>query len=227
MIMEVPKPIAGETSRRKVLLVDDHPVVREGLAKRINVEPDLTVCADVKSAAEALEAIGRFQPDVIVVDLALAQGHGLELIKEVRSQRNGVPILVFTMYDETSYALRALKAGAQGYLTKHESAERLLSALRTALSGEYAVSAEVSRIFFESSLRSPGNCLGPADSLGDREMEVFELMGKGNGTRQISLLLHRSVKTIETYQARIKRKFNLKSSSELMREAVRWVEQQR
>jgi DNA-binding NarL/FixJ family response regulator len=226
MTREALRPINAERGRRKVLLVDDHPVVREGLTKRINTEQDLTVCADVKSAAEALEAIDRFQPDVIVVDLALAQGHGLELIKEVRSQRNRVPILVFSMYDETSYALRALKAGAQGYLTKHESAESLLSALRTVLNGEYAVTAEVSKIFFES-LRPSANRFGPADSLGDRELEVFELMGKGICTRQIALLLHRSVKTVETYQARIKRKFNLKNSSELMREAVRWVEQRR
>jgi DNA-binding NarL/FixJ family response regulator len=210
-----------------VLLVDDHPVVREGLTRRINSEEDLNVCAEAQSAAEALQAIQQLLPDVMVVDLALPGSHGLELIKEIRARQHRLPILVFTIFEEASYALRALKAGAQGYLTKHETSENLLTALRTLLNGGYALSPEVSKMFFESSLRADAPGIALTDSLGDRELEVFELMGRGIGTRRIALQLGRSVKTIETYQARIKRKLKLKNSAELMREAVRWVETQR
>jgi DNA-binding NarL/FixJ family response regulator len=164
---------------------------------------------------------------VVVVDLALPGSHGLQLIKEIRSQQHPARIVVFTMYDESSFALRALRAGAHGYVTKHESSDCLLKAIRTVLNGDYAVSPEVSKMFFESSLNQPSSCVGPMDSLGDRELEVLQLMGSGIGTQQIAFQLSRSVKTIETYQARIKRKLRLKNSAELMREAVRWVEAQR
>jgi DNA-binding NarL/FixJ family response regulator len=200
--------------------------VREGLVQRINSEEDLVVCAEAQTPAEALAALKVCDPDVVVVDLALPEGHGLELIKDIRSRGFQVPILVFSMFEEEAYALRALKAGAQGYLTKHDPSERLISALRAVLKGEYALSPQTSKTFFESSLQSAGAPAFP-DCLGDREMEVFELMGKGLGTRQVAAHLGRSVKTIETYQARIKRKLNLKNSTGLMREAVRWIETRR
>jgi DNA-binding NarL/FixJ family response regulator len=210
--------------KRKVLLVDDHPVLREGLAKLINGENDLVVCAQARSAPEALVAIEHSRPDAVVLDLSLSEGHGLELIKEIRARHNPVPILVFTMFEDTSYALRALRAGAQGYLNKQESSERLVNGLRAILAGHYAFDAEVTKICLEASLRPVATATDPRDRLGDRELEVFELLGKGIGTRKIATQLGRSVKTIETYRARIKRKLNLKNGNELIREAVRWVE---
>src|ERR1041385_3888286 len=165
------------TARHRVLLVDDHPVVREGLAKRINAEADLMVCAEAESAAQALQRVQQCQPDVIVVDLALSKSHGLDLIKEIRAQHCQTPILVFTMFDETTYALRSVKAGAQGYLTKGESSDRLLSAIRSVLAGDYALSPQISRMFFESSLKRSAAVTALPHVLADRELQVLELMG--------------------------------------------------
>lgn len=213
--------------KRTVLLVDDHPVVREGLTRRINSEDDLSVCAEARTPTEALRAMKQFQPDVVVVDLALTEGHGLELIKDIRSQPNRAPILVFTMFEEATYALRALKAGAQGYLTKNESSERLVNGLRAVLRGEYVLNPDISTRFLQARLQPGEDSPAAQDKLADRELEVFELIGKGIGTRDIADRLGRSVKTIETYRARIKEKLGLRSSTALMREAVRWVETRR
>ena len=210
--------------KRTVLLVDDHPVVREGLTRRINSEEDLSVCAEARTPTEALRAMKEFHPDVVVVDLELTEGHGLELIKDIRSQPNRVPILVFTMFEEATYAMRAMKAGAQGYLTKNESSERLVNGLRAVLRGEYVLNPDISTKFLQNRLQPGGGSSPAQDKLADRELEVFELIGKGIGTREIADRLDRSVKTVETYRARIKEKLGLRSATALMREAVRWVE---
>lgn len=214
--------------KRKVLLVDDHPVVREGLTKRLSNEPDLVVCGEAQNVAEAMQAITQFQPDIVVLDLSLGDGgHGLELIKDLRAAQNPVPILVFTMFDEATYALRVLQAGAQGYVMKQESSERLLYAIRTVLKGDYALSPQTSTRFLQTVLqpsKPSANNASLVDTLGDRELEVFELLGKGLGTREIADKLGRSIKTIETYRARIKEKLQLTSATALVREAVRWVE---
>lgn len=226
--MQVPELNIGSASRKRtVLLVDDHPVVREGLTRRINSEEDLSVCAEARTPTEALRAMKQFQPDVVVVDLALTEGHGLELIKDIRSQPNRVPILVFTMFEESTYAMRALKAGAQGYLTNNESSERLVNGLRAVLRGEYVLNPDISTRFLQSRLQPGDDSPAAQDKLADRELQVFELIGKGIGTREIAGRLARSVKTIETYRARIKEKLGLRSSTALMREAVRWVETRR
>jgi DNA-binding NarL/FixJ family response regulator len=226
--MQAPNLNIGPASRKRtVLLVDDHPVVREGLTRRINSEDDLSVCAEARTPAEALRALKEFHPDVVVVDLALTEGHGLELIKDIRSQPNQVPILVFTMFEDGTYAMRALKAGAQGYLTKNETSERLVNGLRAVLKGEYVLNPDISTRFLQSRLQPGEQAPTPQYALADRELEVFELIGTGIGTRQIAAQLGRSVKTIETYRARIKEKLGLKSSTALMREAVRWVETRR
>jgi DNA-binding NarL/FixJ family response regulator len=206
------------------MLIDDHPVVLEGLARRINSEDDLVVCAEAQTPSAALTAIQDVKPDVVVMDLAFPEGHGLELIKDLRARQVRAPILVFSMFEDPTYAMRALKAGAQGYLTKHESSDQLVSGIRAVLNGDYAFSPDLSRQLLGSSLKPPNPPTDPRDCLGDRELEVFELLGRGIGTRQIAARLGRSIKTIETYRARIKRKLRLKDSSTLMREAVRWVE---
>ncbi len=213
--------------KQTVLLVEDHPVLREGLTKLINGEEDLAVCAEAQNPTAALQAIRDLHPDANIVDLALPEGHGLELIKDIRARQHRMPILVFTMFDDASYSLRVLRAGAQGFLNKRESSERLLSSLRTVLRGGYAVAPDVAKLFLESSLRPAPVSTDPKDCLGDRELEVFQLLGTGIGTREIARQLGRSIKTVETYRARIKRKLNLKNASALVREAVRWVDAQR
>lgn len=215
------------TRKHRVLLVDDHPVVLEGLAKRINSEEDLSVCAEAQTPSEAMRAFKEFQPDVVLVDLALKEGHGIELIKDIRSQPSRVPILVFTMFDESTYGMRALRAGAQGYVTKNEDSERVVNGLRAVLKGEFVMNPEASRAFVQSSLAPSSSSPSPLESLADRELEVFELIGKGMGTREIAVHLGRSIKTIETYRARIKDKLHLKSATALTRDAVRWVETRR
>lgn len=215
------------TRKHRVLLVDDHPVVLEGLARRINSEDDLSVCAEAHTPAEALQALTRFQPDVVLVDLALKEGHGLELIKDIRSSPSRVPILVFTMFDEGTYAMRALRAGAQGYVTKHEPSDRVVNGLRAVLKGDFVMKPEASQLVVQSSLGPSSKPPSPLDSLADRELEVFELIGKGMGTREIAAHLGRSVKTIETYRARIKEKLHLSTATALTRDAVRWVETRR
>lgn len=233
--MPAPKPDASTLPpKRRVLIVDGHSVIREGLTQRINDEPDLTVCGEAQSTVEALQSINQCQPDIVVLELALAGGHGSELIKELRSKGNPVPILVFTMFDESLYALRVLQAGAQGYLTKAEPSDRLLSAIRTVLKGDYALSPQISNRFLQTVVHRTGKRgSGPTqrsgsresvEILGDRELQVFGLIGKGLGTREIAAELGCSVKTIETYRARIKQKLQLTSGTTLVREAIRWVE---
>lgn len=211
--------------KRKVLLVDGHPVVRDALAKRINKENDLVVCGEAHTAAEALKFIHEHQPDVTVVELAMDSGRGLEFIKDARSRHNSMPIVVFSMFEESAHALRALQAGAQGYVMKKEPSERLLNALRTVLNGGYAVSQQTSTKFLQSVLQpSAKPASTPAESLGGRELEVFEMLGNGMGTREIAAKLSCSIKTVETYRARIKEKLQLTSATALVREAVRWIQ---
>jgi DNA-binding NarL/FixJ family response regulator len=212
-------------SKHKVLVVDDHPVVREGLTERINRESDLVVCGEAQSAPEALRAIVRLQPDIVVLDLSLPKGHGLELIKDIRVMHPRLPVLVFTMHEESLYAERALRAGAQGYVTKQEPPGRLLSAIRAVLRGGYSLSPEASSGLMQNLLHHPGGAQVPSiTGLTDRELEIFELIGQGVGTREIAARLGRSVKTIETHRARLKEKFQLKSATELVCRASRWVQ---
>src|ERR1044071_3085455 len=191
--------------KRRVLLVDDHPVVREGLAQRINR-----------------------QRDVVVLDLSLPKGHGLELIKDLKNLHPDLPLLVFTMHDENLFAERALRAGARGYVMKQEPPERLLAAVRTVLNGEYFLSDKASSTFLHTFFRHSSENTGPPiGGLTDRELEVFELIGQGVGTRSIADRLGRSVKTIETHRARIMEKLSLKSAAELVVRASRWVESEK
>lgn len=223
--MQVPNLTpAAFTRQRAVLLVDDHPVLREGLRKLINQEQDLRVCAEAKTPAEALAVMADLRPDVVVVDLLLTEGHGLELIKDIHSLAKDIPILVFSMLEEEAYALRALKAGARGYISKQEPSDQVIAGIRAVLRGDYAVGNIALRMAFGSG-RPPGSAEADLPGcLGNRELEVFELLGQGFGTRQIAHRLGRSFKTIETYRARIKQKLQLKSAPELVREAVRWME---
>lgn len=214
----------GATDRRRILVVDDHPIVRQGLALLINQEPDLIVCGEAGDARHALDAIGTTHPDILVLDISLPGPDGIDLVKHVRATAPDLPILVLSMHEETVYAERALRAGANGYIMKQEATEKVLVALRRILGGGLHVSERIA-----SQMRNPlaGGSGKPARtpvaSLSDRELEVFRLIGEGRGTREIAARLDLSIKTVESYQAHIKAKLALHSSRELVQYAVEWA----
>ncbi|MFY9903662.1 MAG: response regulator transcription factor [Terriglobales bacterium] len=211
-------------SRKKmVFVVDDHPIVRQGLALLINQEADLAVCGEAEEMQAALPAIQAVRPDILIVDISLNGPDGLELLKNVRITSPRLPVLILSMHDEAIYAERALRAGANGYIMKQEATERVLVALRRILSGEIYVSDRIANSMLQHYVRG----VNPAEhssitELTDRELEVFRLIGDGLGTRQIAEALHLSVKTVESYQAHIKEKLSLRSGRELVQHAVEW-----
>ncbi len=220
------KEDAGRPRVRTVYLVEDHVIVRQGLAQMIGLEKDLALCGEAAEAAEALRDIERLKPDAIIVDLSLRSSNGLELIKDLRARALRMPILVLSMHEESLYAERVLKAGAQGYVMKQENAEVIIKALRRVLDGEVYVSPQMAARLLRHFTDTPrGRSARPAiEQLSDRELEVFEWIGRGLTTAEIARKLHLSVKTIETYRAHIKRKLDIRHATELVQHAVRWVE---
>jgi DNA-binding NarL/FixJ family response regulator len=212
---------AVRTDPRKILLVDDHPVMRQGLAQLINHEGDLTVCGQFEDTAGAFDAIPRLLPDLAVVDISLKGGSGLELIKNVRAIYCKLLILVLSMHEESLYAERVLRAGAAGYIMKVEASERVLGAIRHVLNGGIYLSEKMNsklmQQFTAGRSQSGGSLM---ERLSDRELEVFGLISQGRGTRQIAEQLHLSIKTIESHRAHIKEKLDLKSAAELVHCAV-------
>jgi DNA-binding NarL/FixJ family response regulator len=217
-----PEP-AGQ--KRTVFLVDDHPLVREWLTNLINQQPNLAVCGEAESGPQAMQGIAALKPDVAIVDISLKDSSGIELIKDLKQNCPSVAVLVLSMHEESHYAARALRAGAKGYIMKRETPRKVVAAIGQILAGKLYMSeslaAAMAAQFVEGkSLASHS----PVEQLSDRELEVFELLGQGRGTRQIGETLRVSVKTVQAYCARIKEKLNLASASELLREAVRWYE---
>jgi DNA-binding NarL/FixJ family response regulator len=213
----------SQDRRSKVFVVDDHPIVRQGLALLINREPDMVVCGEAEEAHSAQRAIDSVQPDILVVDISLNGPDGIELVKTVRVRSASLPVLVLSMHDESIYAERALRAGANGYIMKQEATEKVLVAIRRILKGEIYLSDHISSKMLQQYVR--GSVTGrqsPVAGLSDRELEVFRLVGEGHGTRQIAEALHLSVKTVETYQAHIKEKLSLKNARELVQHAIEW-----
>jgi DNA-binding NarL/FixJ family response regulator len=211
--------------KRSVYLVDDHPLVREWLTNLINQQADLTVCGEAESGPQAREGIAAAQPDVAIVDIALKDSSGIELIKDLKQSCPNVVVLVLSMHEESHYAQRALRAGARGYIMKRDTTRKVIAAIRQVLEGKVYVSESVTAAMAEQFMG--GKTLAansPVEQLSDRELEVFELLGQGRGTRQIAESLRVSVKTVQAYCARIKEKLNLASATELLREAVRWHE---
>jgi len=211
--------------KARVLLVDDHPILRKGLAQMINMEQDLTVCGEAEDAGKAFELVGTLQPDVAVVDISLKTGNGIELVKNVKARYPELPILVLSMHDESLYAERALRAGAKGYIMKRETTRKVIEGIRQILDGKVFVSDSVKEALalrlVENKTQTP---LSPVEQLSDRELEVFEMLGQGLGTRQIADALRVSIKTVQAYCARAKEKLNVRSATELLREAIRWNE---
>jgi len=210
-----------------VFLVDDHPLVRQGLAQIINGETDLEVIGEAEDASKALHLIETKQPDLVIVDISLRGNNGLELIKNIKAILPNLPILVFSMHDETVYAQRALRAGARAYVMKQESADKILLAMRRIIDGDIYVSHRVADQVLQQLVngKAAGN-ESPIDRLSDRELEVIQLIGKGLSTREIASNLNLSVKTIESHRAHIKEKLNLRNATELVQFSVQWVEQE-
>ena len=216
------EPIRTEDAVR-ILLVDDHPIVRQGLRMLVSQESDMRVCGEAASASEALTAMSKTQPNVAIVDLSLKGSSGLELIKDVRIRFPEVLLLVLSMRDEAFYAERALRAGARGYITKEEGTERLIEGIRTLLVGQIYVSERLAARLI-SKYVDGGSTGSPVQRLTDRELEVFELIGQGMTTRQVAENLHLSVKTIESHREHIKTKLKLDNATELLKNAIQWVQ---
>ena len=213
--------------KKKILIVDDHPIMRQGLAQLINHEGDLAVCGEAEDAHAAMKAIEQFRPDLVTVDITLPGKGGMELIKDIRVQHPALAMLVVSMHDESLYAERVLRAGARGYIMKQEGGMRLMQAVRQVLSGQLYVSEKMSaRIVELFAVGRPSTEKHSLGSLTDREFEVFQLIGQGRGTRQIAEHLHLSVKTVEVHRLHIKEKLKLTDAPSLVRQAVRWVETQ-
>jgi DNA-binding NarL/FixJ family response regulator len=211
----------------KVLLVDDHPLVREGLATLINQQPDFEVCGVAGSEPEALELVRTVQPSVAIVDITLENGSGLELIRNIKTLHPAVKMLVLSMHDESLYAERSLRAGARGYIMKREAAKKIIQGIRSVLAGQLYVSDKIMAGMNEKYVAGvPAADISPLEQLSNRELEVFELLGLGHNTRQIAEHLHVGFKTVQAYCARIKEKLQLANVNELLREAVRWHESQ-
>ncbi len=209
--------------KSKVFVVDDHPIVRQGLALLINREADLTVCGEAEDAQSAMQSVNRDHPDIMVVDISLNGPDGLDLLKDIRMRHPDLPVLILSMHDESIYAERALRAGAQGYIMKQEATEKVLVALRRILSHEIYVSERIANRMLQRYIGSPGaDRPSSVADLTDRELEVFRLIGEGHSTRQIAEELHISVKTVESYQAHIKEKLSLRSARELVQHAIQW-----
>lgn len=216
---------ASASKKKRVLLIDDHLILRQGVAQLINQEDDLMIAAEAENAQEGLEAIDMHKPDIVLVDISLPGMNGIEFIKNVKARSPALPIVVLSMHDESLYAERALRAGAQGYIMKKASFDEVLLALRKGLKGEFHVSGKVGMTMFQKFLGKPQQKNdSPVSILSDRELEVFELLGRGKSTREIAVALGLSVKTVDSHRAHIKDKLRLRSAAELIQHAVRFVE---
>ncbi len=214
--------------KKKVLVVDDHPIIREGLTDMINKEDDVMVCGCAQNISETMAAIKKLKPDIVTVDISLGEDSGLELIKDIKIQFPSLAILALSMHKEHFYAERALRAGAKGYITKQEATKKVVMAIRTVLGGRLYLSEEIKeKVLYKLVSDTKSDAVGsPIDRLTDRELEVFSLLGQGKGSRQIAEQLHLSIKTIETYRSRIKEKLNLTGASELLQRAFQWANNQ-
>jgi DNA-binding NarL/FixJ family response regulator len=211
--------------RNKIFIVDDHPIVRKGLAQLINQEPDMVICGEAENAQSALDLLKKIKPDLAIVDISLQGIDGIELIKKIKVRDANLPILVVSMHDESLFAERALKVGAKGYIMKQEAIEKMMEAIRRVIGGEVYVSERVSATIVKKFIDGKAvNTRSPMEVLSNRELEVFQLIGQGFVTRQIAQELNVSIKTVESYRANIKEKLNLKNATELLRHAVHWVE---
>ncbi len=218
-----PSGVTTKKKARRVLIVDDHPIVRQGLRRLIDQEEDLDVCGEAETVREARAAIREHRPDAIIVDISLKQGDGLELVRDVRAQYPTLPILVLSMHDETIYAERMLSAGASGYIMKQAASEQFLVAVRRVLDGGIYVSDSVGNSMIQKFTSSGAHvAANPIDRLSNREIQILHLIGKGLSTREAAEALNLSIKTVESHRQRIKKKLNLTTGTQLVQYAVNW-----
>ena len=211
--------------RAKVFLVDDHPLVREHLTALLQAQADLEVCGEAADAPSAMSLIAQRAPDLVILDISLKRSNGLELIKNLKEMRPCLPVLVLSMHDETLYAERSLRAGALGYITKEEATVNILSAVRRVLSGQVYLSERMAgRLMKRMVGGAVTELTSPLEVLTDRELEVFQMLGQGLGTRQIAEELRLGIKTVESYRARIKEKLRLADGNQLLQHAIQWVQ---
>ena len=216
-------PSEAPAEKSRVFVVDDHPLVREGLANLINAQEDLIVCGEAEDSAKAIAGIEKTRPDVALIDISLQNESGLELVKHLASQFPEVALIVLSMHDETLYAERALRAGARGYVMKREVSKNVLTSIHRVLEGGVFVSERVAnRIAIKAVARRKAADRSPVERLSDRELEIFRLLGQGRTTSQIACDLNLSLKTVQAYCARAKEKFGVRSLTELLRAAFRW-----
>jgi DNA-binding NarL/FixJ family response regulator len=213
-----------EPPKSRVMIVEDHPMFRERLADLINLEPDMEVCAEADNIRDGFELARKSEADVGVVDITLKGSSGLELVKNLAAAKVNLPVLVLSMHEESLYAERALRAGARGYITKHEASANIMIALRQVLRGEIFLSASASTKILSNFSRSRQSAAPGVERLTDRELEVFQLIGRGHATREIGIRLSLGSATIETYRARIKEKLGLENALQLQQEATRWLD---
>ncbi|MFH1302574.1 MAG: response regulator transcription factor [Planctomycetota bacterium] len=210
--------------KTRIMIVDDHPIVREGYSRLIEREQDLQVCAEADSKIDAIKKVMQDPPDLIIVDLSLKDGSGLELIKDIKSQFKQIKMLTVSMHDENLFAERCIRAGALGFVNKQQAAEQLIKAIYRVLEGKVFLSSEITERMICRSIGSDNYTdQSPIESLSDRELEVFEQIGHGETTRKIAEKLNLSPKTVETYRENIKHKLNLENATELTRNAIQWV----
>ncbi len=214
-------------NKTQVFIVDDHPIVRDGLATIINLESDLNVCGEAEDAYQALKAITELKPNIVVTDISLKSSDGIELTKTIKAKYPKLPVIVLSIHDECIYAERALLAGAQAYLMKDVVSENIIKAIRTVLSGEIYISNTISKKFLHKFAGDKaGTNKTSMGNLSDREFEIFRLIGEGLKASQIARQLHLSTKTIETYRSRIKEKLNLPNAAELLQYSIKWAKSQ-
>jgi DNA-binding NarL/FixJ family response regulator len=211
-------------SRQNILLVDDHPITRQGVTALINQQDNLRVCGEADNAAKALEIIPTLKPDLIIVDISLKTISGIELVKNIKAQYPKIPVLMMSMHDESLYAERSLRAGAKGYIMKQEANEKILIAINRVLMGDLYVSDKIKEKMLHHLVdKRSDQTEFSIDSLSDRELEVFQMIGNGFSTKQIAGKLHLSVKTIESYREHLKVKLHLNSGAELVQHAIQWM----
>jgi DNA-binding NarL/FixJ family response regulator len=214
----------GKSHKKRIIIVDDHPLVRAGLAALINEDQDLEVCAEAAEQGEALQLVDELCPDLAIIDISLKSGSGLELIKHIKASRPTVKTLVLSMHDESLYAERAIRAGALGYVNKQEGGQRVMEAVHKVLEGKVYLGEKVTDEIVQRMNQTEGQPFpSPFTDLSDRELEVFFLIGQGVSTKKIAERLYLSIKTIETHRDRIKKKLGLESGNELNRYAIQWV----
>ena len=220
------QPQNDTPAKKRVLIVDDHPIFRAGLTGLVNLEAELTVCGEANDAKQAMQAVEKLHPDLVLLDMSLPGKGGLELLKDIRAIAPQTPVLIISMHDETLYAERVIKAGGRGYIMKQEGPEKIVQALRKVLSGGISVSERIAAQILDAMSGGKSGTRSSVSTLTDREFEVYRLLGQGKEPHEIARTLHLSIKTVDTHRAHIRQKLGLRNATELIHHATRWTAEQ-